>query len=154
VTKWIEYFLSIAFPHSKYQAEIGVKTTKRIIKSNTGSNESLDTDALQRAILQYRNTPDPQTGLSPTMCPFGRPICDFILILSARFQPHPTWKDTLDKRENALRNRHMKSSERWSQLHSPIATPIRVGDHVRIQNQTGSYPPNGTRRDRLLRFNN
>jgi len=33
----------------------------------------------------------------------------------------------------------MKSSERWS-LYTHQLPPLRVRDHVRIQNQTGSYP--------------
>ena len=42
---------SVAYPHSNCRAEIGVKTMKRLIMSNTGPNRTLDTDTLQRAIL-------------------------------------------------------------------------------------------------------
>ena len=62
---------SAAFPHSNCRVEIGVKTAKRIITSNTGPSGNLNTDALQRAMLQCCNTQDPQTGLSPAMCLFG-----------------------------------------------------------------------------------
>lgn len=130
---------SVAFPHSNCRAEIGVKTAKRLIKSNTGPHGSLDTNALQRAILQYRNTPDPLTHLSPSICLFGRPIKDFIPIMPGRYAPHPTWSDTLIKREEALRNRHMKSAEQWTE-HTRRLPPLVVGDHVRIQNQTGQFP--------------
>ena len=65
---------SVAFPHSNCRAEVGVKTVKRLIGTNTKPGGGLDTDALQRAILQYRNTPDPETKLSPAMCVFDRPI--------------------------------------------------------------------------------
>ena len=48
---------SVAFPHSNCRAEIGVKTVKRIITDNTDAHGSLDTNSLQRAILQYRKHP-------------------------------------------------------------------------------------------------
>ena len=130
---------SVAFPHSNCRAEIGVKTVKRMITDNTGSHGELDTDHFQRAMLQYRNCPDKDTKLSPAMCVFGRPTRDFIPILPGRYRPHETWRETLAHREDALRNRHMKAAERWSE-HTRKLPPLTVGDHVRIQNQIGTNP--------------
>ena len=62
---------SVAQQHSNCRAEIGVKTVKRLITNNTDTHGSLNTDALQHAILQYQNTPDPATKLSPAQCVFG-----------------------------------------------------------------------------------
>ena len=95
-------------------AEIGINTVKRLITNNTDPHGSLNSNALQCAILQYRNTHDPATKLSPAKCVFGRPIKDFIPILPSCYIPHPTWSDTLAAREVALRNRHMKEAERWT----------------------------------------
>ncbi|XP_048583325.1 uncharacterized protein K02A2.6-like [Nematostella vectensis] len=135
---------SVAFPHSNSRAEIGVKTVKRLITNNTGPHGELNTNAFQQAILQYRNTPDPSTKLLPAQCIFGRPIKDSIPILPGHYIPHPTWRDTLALREEALRNRHMRAAERWSQ-HTKRLPPLAIGHHVRIQNQTG---PNPTRWDK------
>ena len=130
---------SVAFPHSNSWAEVGVKTSKRMIMDNTDARGRLDTDKFQRAMLIYRNTPDHTTKLSPAQCVFGRPVKDLIPILPGRYQPHGTWRDTLDARETALRNRHMRSAEKLCE-HTRRLPPLAVGDTVRIQNQTGNHP--------------
>ena len=130
---------SVAYAHSNCQAELGVKTMKRLLMDNTGVNGKLNDDAFHRAILQYRNTPDRDTKLSPAMCVFGRQIRDFLPGLPSKYKPHQAWKDMLEARENALRCRHMKAHERLSE-HTKRLPPLRTGDHVRIQNQTGPNP--------------
>ena len=112
---------------------------KRILTNNTGPSGGLDVDAVQQAILQYRNTPDRATRLSPAMIVFGRPIRDFIPILPGRYQPHNTWEETLTAREEALRNHHMRAHKRWSE-HTKRLPPLQAGDHVHIQNQIGNFP--------------
>ena len=122
---------SVVFPHSNSRAEVGVKTSQRMIMDNTDARGRLDTDKFQRAMLIYRNTPDHTTKLSPAQCVFGRPIKDLIPILPGRYQPHGTWRDTLDARETALRNRHMRSAEKLCE-HTRRLPPFAVGDTVRI----------------------
>ena len=130
---------STAFPHSNCRAEVGVKTIKRMLMDNVQADGSLETDKFLRAMLQYRNTPDPVTGISPAQCIFGRQIRDFIPVHPGRFEPHPIWQATMLSREDALRHRHMKQAERLN-LHTKRLPPLKVGDHVRVQNQTGNHP--------------
>ena len=130
---------SVAFAHSNCRAELGVKTVKRLLTDNVDHQGKLNSLAFHRALLQYRNTPDRDTKLSPAMCVFGHQIRDFIPILPQKYIPHRSWRDTLEAREEALRNRHMKAHERLSE-HTKRLPPLKVGDHVRIQNQTGPHP--------------
>lgn len=106
---------SVAFPHSNCRAELGVKTVKRLLMNNTGPSRTIDMDSFQHAMLQYRNTPDRDTKLSPAMCIFGRPIQDFIPIIPGNYRPHETWHSTWKAREEALRNRRMRCTERLSE---------------------------------------
>ena len=130
---------SVAFPHSNCRAEVGVKTAKRMIADNSGPNGELHTDNFQRALLQYRNTPDKDTKLSPSQCLFGRPTRDFIPILPGKYCPNAIWRESLRAREAALKNRHARAAERWSE-HTKRLPPLVVGDKVYIQNQSGTHP--------------
>ena len=112
---------------------------KRMLLDNTNADGSLETDKFQRAMLQYRNTPNPVTGISPAQCIFGRQIRDFIPVRPAKFEPHPIWQATMSGREEALKHRHMKQAERL-RLHTKRLPPLKVGDQVRVQNQTGLHP--------------
>ena len=142
---------SVAFPHSNCRAEIGVKTARRMIAENTGPNGNLDTDAFQRAMLQYRNCPDPDTKLSPAMCLFGRPIKDIIPILPGKYLPHETWQDMLSKREEALRNRHMRGAEGLSE-HTVAMPSLVVSDRSEFRIKGDQIRNDGTKLEQSLRY--
>ena len=119
-----------------------------MIKDNTGPNACLDTDSFQRAILQYCNTPDRDTRLSPAMCIFGQPIRDFIPIHPGKYLPHQTWQETLSNQEEALRNSHTCGLQkdcqhiRGSYLHCQCVTVSEFKtrwDHT-PQSATRLYP--------------
>ena len=77
--------------------------------------------------------------MSPAMIVFGRCVRDFIPVLPGRYKPQQAWVDNAGLRESALRKRHMRIAERLHQNTKQLP-PLRVGDHVRIQNQVGKEP--------------
>ena len=130
---------SVANPHSNSRAEIAVKTVKRMLMDNTGPSGSIDVDKFQKAMLIYRNSIDPETKASPALVLFGRPIRDAIPIVMGRYCPHDTWKETQTYREKALAKRHSREHEKWSE-HTHSLLPLRIGDHVYLQNLVGNHP--------------
>ena len=69
---------SAYYPHSNLRAETGVKSMKRLIKDNVGPGGSVDTDKFAAALLQYRNTPDRDTLLSPAQVLYARQLRDVV----------------------------------------------------------------------------
>ena len=110
---------------------------------NTGDTGDIETDKLQRAMMQYRNTPDLDTKLSLALCIFGRPIRDFISIPPGKYKLHETWRSTELAREEALHNRHMRCA---GTEHTKRLPTLAVSVHIRLQNQVGPpVPGNGVK---------
>ena len=67
LSKWgIRHRVSSAyFPQSNGRAEVAVKTAKRLLLDNIDPSGSIDNGKFLRAILQLRNTPDPDCNVSP-----------------------------------------------------------------------------------------
>ena len=118
---------SVALAHSNGRAELGVKTCKRMLMDNTSPNGEINLDNFQRGMLQYRNNPDRDTGLSPAQMIFGRPIKDFIPILPGSYRPHNTWIETSRAREEAMLARNVRNAERLPE-HTVRLQPLKVGD--------------------------
>lgn len=98
-----------------------------MIMDYTNPDGGLDINKFQRAMLQYRNTPDRDIKLFPAISVLGWQIRDFIPIPTGRYLPHNTWGETLMAREEALRKRHMKAAERLSE-HTKRLPPLSVGE--------------------------
>ena len=85
-----------------------------MIAGNTKADGNLDIDKFQQAILQYRNTPDPTTHLSPANCLFGRTIRDLLPVLPGKYRHLTTWDKALTHRETTLAKRHHIDHQNWT----------------------------------------
>ena len=98
-----------------------------------------------RALLTHRNTPDVGCKLSPAQILLGRPLRDTLPFLQKEImcfnspQVHSQWRESWKLKENALRERYVKTLENLSE-HTRTLPPLRHGDRVLIQNQRGRYP--------------
>ena len=110
---------------------------------------SLDNDEFLRAMLQLRNTPDPDCNISPAQIISGRPIRDefsFVNRLEKYSNPNirPLWRHAWAAKEEALRARMTRSNETLKNHSCPLR-PLKSGEHVFIQNQNG---PNSNKWDK------
>ena len=144
--KWgVKHRISSAYnPQSNGRAEVAVKSAKRLLRSNISPTGSLNSDKLLRALLQLRNTPDPDCNLSPAQIIYGRPIRDafaFANRLEKFSNPHihPIWREAWEMKESALRTRFTRTSENLNE-HSRQLPPLKTGDKCFIQNQHGNGP--------------
>ncbi len=141
----IAHRISSAYhPISNGRAEVAVKAAKRLLRSNVSPSGSLNSDNFLRAMLQFRNTPDPDCSLSPAEIIFGRPLRDSFSFANrlekfSNTKIRKTWRDAWAAKEEALRTRFAKTTERLN-VHSRHLRPLKVGDRCLVQNQTGNYP--------------
>ena len=138
----IHHGLSSAyFPKSNGRAEVAVMKCKWLLMDNVGPTGSLD--KLLCALLQVRNTPDPDCEISPAKIVFGRQLCDAFTFLNrtSKFtnsHVRPAWRDAW-KKEDALQMRFTRSCE--SLRHGTHDLPVlSAGDHVIVQNQQARHP--------------
>merc|ERR1712239_41281 len=90
------------------------------------------------ALLQYRNTPDRDTGLSPAQVLFARKLRDAVPCNLRDLQLRPEWVLTREARERALARRHQTKEKEWS-AHTKVLEELEVGTTVQVQNQTGPH---------------
>ena len=96
----VHHRLSFAgYPQANGRAELAVKSSKRIIRDNTSSNGDLDNNKAARAILQFRNTPITELGLSPAQVLFHRQLRDQLPINPTHYHLHQDWLVSAVERE-------------------------------------------------------
>ena len=144
-------------PRSNGRAEVAVKAMKRLLRDNIGPSGELDTEKYVRAVLQFRNTPDPDSGLSPAQVLFGHQLRD-VLPFKPRTQVfsndliRPLWRDNWAQREETLRTRFGKQVEALTAGSRPLPQ-LNVGDVCRVQNQVGSHPNKWDRTGEVVQVN-
>ena len=127
------------FPHSNMRAELAVKSGKRLLRDNVGPSGELGTDKFLRAMMQYRNTPNPETRLSPAQVVFGRQIKDFLPVLGHKYEPKQEWGLVQEARDRVMAKRLERDGARL-EMYTKKQKVIPVGDSVAVQNQTGRFP--------------
>ena len=127
---------SAYFPHSNTRAEVAVKTVKRMIRDNLGNDGGLNGVDFARSLLEYRNTPDRDTGRSPAQVLYGRQMRDFIPVAPGKYKPRAEWLLTMDQREKALAKRHLAKGLELAQG-TKDHVPLVPGTVVMVQNQVG-----------------
>lgn len=112
-------------PSSNGRAEVAVKAVKRLMRDNLGPGGSLETDRFLRALLEMRNTPDPDCNISPSEIVFGRPLGDNFLFADYlnRNRYSQRWQDAWSAKEEALRARFIRTSETINR-HSRYLSPL------------------------------
>ena len=134
---------SAYFPQSNGRAEVAVKSAKRLLRSNVGPNGALLNDRFLRAMLQLRNTPDPDCNLSPAEIVFGRRLKDSFSFTNklkrlSGSTVRPSWRVAWGQKELALRKRFTRWHE--SLKHPARALqPLKASDKCFVQNQHGAH---------------
>ena len=117
---------SVANPHANSREELRVKTVKRMLHDNVSITGELDRAKFSQVLLQLRNTPDRDTRVSPAMPLYGRELGHCL--------PRPRsalMGDIWIKLADAAKS--------FRTEHTRALAPLKVGDHVLVQNQTGNH---------------
>jgi len=91
----------------------------------------LDSDLATKSMLNHKNTPNQETGISPTVALYGYSLKDYLPRHKFRLE----WQEILDARDTAHARRHLCPVK-----DSRVLQSLTVGDEVQIQNQSRNKP--------------
>ncbi|XP_065182546.1 uncharacterized protein K02A2.6-like [Sycon ciliatum] len=142
------------YPQSNGLAENAVKAMKSLIHKTT-SNGDLDVDSFQRALLEWRNTPN-ATGQSPAQALYGRPLSSFVFAHHSSFAPAwQTHANEVDQRSS----HYLESTQQHYNRSARSLPRLSLGAHVDIQHPRtklwsahGSIVAIGQHRDYLVKL--
>ena len=130
---------SAYYPQSNGRAEVAVKTIKRILRGNVDSlTGDVNTRRATCALMLHRNTPHQDSGLSPAEMIYGHRIRDHLpdMFRSTEAKRTGSKKVNLPKSEISEQRRTLK--------------PLKLGDSVSVQNQSGNRPKKWDRTGRIV----
>ena len=122
---------------------------KRLLRDNTASSGSLNCDRFSRAILEYRNTPCRDLGVSPSNILFGRNLKDHLPATTESLKVRKEWRFDREMREQALA---VKFAEIEKSLGGGARDlpDLKIGDMVQIQNQKGNDPKRWSKSGKII----
>ena len=122
---------------------------KRLLRDNTASSGSLSCDRFSRAILEYRNTPCRDLGVSPSNILFGRNLKDHLPATTESLKVRKEWRFDREMREQALA---VKFAEIEKSLGGGARDlpDLKIGDMVQIQNQKGNDPKRWSKSGKII----
>ena len=92
----------------------------------------MESDVFARAMMEYRNTPDQDTGCSPAEIVFGHPIPMNMWLQS------PEEMDPFPKSQEMAVTCHQANSKIELSEHTVVLAPLKVNVIVTVQNQAGN----------------
>ena len=122
---------------------------KRLLRDNTASSGSLNCDKFSRAILEYRNTPCRDLGVSPSNILFGQNLKDHLPATTESLKVRKEWRFDREMREQALA---VKFAEIEKSLGGGARDlpDLKIGDMVQIQNQKGNDPRRWSKSGKII----
>ena len=112
-------------PQANGEAEAAVKTVKSLWRKNENKN---------KALLDYRATPIPEIGFSPSQLCMGRRLRTTLPMASGLLKP-----ETYNAQE--IKRSFQKAKDKQKYYHDRYGTrelpPLKPGDHVRVKPNRG-----------------